>query len=87
MGGKKSNENESPELHDGRKIGPEVWSHVGSTRSQADTLASAACGVGGSPHGFCNLVSNEKQMGHELCWQSLSHIIGGAEKEERGAEH
>lgn len=86
-GGRESNENESPELHDGRKIGQEMWSHVGRTRSQVDTLASVACGVGGIPHGFCNWVSNEKQMGHELCRLSLSHIIGGARKEERGAEH
>lgn len=87
MGGRKSNENESPVLHDGREIGQEAWSHVSRTRSQANTLASAACGIGGSPHGFCNSVPNEKQMGHGPSRLSLSHIIGGEGKEERGAEH
>lgn len=61
-----------------------MQSHVGSTRSQANTLVSTARGGGGggSLNAFCNSVSNEKQMEHGSCRLSLSHAVGG-----RGAEH
>lgn len=54
-----------------------MQSHVACSRSQANTLVSTARGGGGSPHGSCNAVSNEKQMEHGSLRLSLSHIIGG----------
>lgn len=70
-----------------RKMGQEVQSHASHMLAVLEAKPTPSFpqrGGGGSPHGFCNSVSNENQMEQGSYRRSLSHIIGGGGE---GAEH
>lgn len=63
-----------------RKMGQEVQSHASHMLAVLEAKPTPSFpqrGGGGSPHGFCNSVSNENQMEQGSHRRSLSHIIGG----------